>query len=159
MLRALLVQDAGDPAPAPAEVPELPVARMPPRAGGMTRAAPPPDPDFEALLEHLRLHRGADFTGYKRASLMRLVDRRLAATGATDYRSYQDLLEADPGEFARLFDGLLVNVTSFFRDPLRLGGPAHVGPARAASRRCRATRRCGCGARRAPPARRRTPSR
>ena len=83
----------------------------------MTRSAPSLDADFEALLDHLRTHRAADFTGYKRASLMRLVDRRLAATGATTYRDYQDLLEADPGEFARLFDGLLVNVTSFFRDP------------------------------------------
>ena len=83
----------------------------------MTRSALPADPDFEALLDHLRVHRATDFTGYKRASLMRLVDRRLASVGVQTYRDYQDLLEADPGEFARLFDGLLVNVTSFFRDP------------------------------------------
>ena len=83
----------------------------------MTRSALPADPDFEALLEHLRVHRATDFTGYKRASLMRLVDRRLATVGVATYRDYQDLLQADPGEFARLFDGLLVNVTSFFRDP------------------------------------------
>jgi two-component system CheB/CheR fusion protein len=81
-----------------------------------TRTQPEPDPDFEALLEHLRVHRGADFTGYKRTSLMRLVGRRMQTTGHTSVRDYLDHLEVDPGEFAQLFDMLLINVTSFFRD-------------------------------------------
>ena len=75
------------------------------------------DADFEDLLEHLRTERAVDFTGYKRASLMRLVNRRMQAVGIAGYRDYQDHLEVDPAEFARLFDGLLINVTSFFRDP------------------------------------------
>ena len=40
-----------------------------------------PDPAFEALLEHLKTSRGFDFTGYKRSSLMRRVDRRMAQVG------------------------------------------------------------------------------
>jgi two-component system CheB/CheR fusion protein len=78
--------------------------------------AAPPDPAFEQLLEHLRTHRNADFTGYKRPSLMRLVDRRMAMVGIAGYSAYQDHLEVDPGEFSQLFDSLLINVTSFFRD-------------------------------------------
>jgi two-component system CheB/CheR fusion protein len=79
--------------------------------------AAPPDPALEALLEHLRAHRGADFTGYKRPSLTRLIQRRMSAVGIDDYATYQDHLEVDPAEFASLFDSLLINVTSFFRDP------------------------------------------
>jgi len=78
---------------------------------------PEVDASFEALLEHLRTVRGVDFTGYKRASLMRLVRRRMQACHIEDHDAYRDHLEVDPGEFALLFDTLLINVTTFFRDP------------------------------------------
>jgi two-component system CheB/CheR fusion protein len=79
--------------------------------------AEPVDEEFEELLEHLLATRAVDFTGYKRPSLVRLVGRRMQAAGIDDYRAYRDHLEVDPAEFARLFDTLLINVTSFFRDP------------------------------------------
>jgi two-component system CheB/CheR fusion protein len=37
--------------------------------------------------------------------------------GVDDYASYVSTLEANPGEFAQLFDTILINVTSFRRDP------------------------------------------
>jgi two-component system CheB/CheR fusion protein len=40
-----------------------------------------PDASFEALLLHLKENRGFDFTGYKRSSLTRRVDRRMAQVG------------------------------------------------------------------------------
>ena len=52
-----------------------------------------PDPAFEALLEHLKASRGFDFTGYKRSSLMRRVDRRMAQVGIASYADYLDHLE------------------------------------------------------------------
>jgi two-component system CheB/CheR fusion protein len=76
-----------------------------------------PDPAFEALLEHLKVSRGFDFTGYKRSSLMRRVDRRLAHIGITDYAEYLDYLELHGDEFTALFNTILINVTGFFRDP------------------------------------------
>jgi two-component system, chemotaxis family, CheB/CheR fusion protein len=75
------------------------------------------DPDFEALLEYLRETRGFDFTGYKRSSLMRRVDRRMAQAGCASYTDYLDLLQVRPDEFAALFNTILINVTGFFRDP------------------------------------------
>src|SRR5829696_695719 len=75
------------------------------------------DPRFEALLEYLKETRGFDFTGYKRSSLMRRVDRRMAQTGARDYTDYLDMLEVTPDEFTALFNTILINVTDFFRDP------------------------------------------
>ena len=52
-----------------------------------------PDPAFEALLEHLKASRGFDFTGYKRSSLMRRVDRRMSQVGISGYVEYLDHLE------------------------------------------------------------------
>jgi two-component system CheB/CheR fusion protein len=76
-----------------------------------------PNPAFEALLEHLKTSRGFDFTGYKRSSLMRRVDRRMAQVGVTDYADYLDHLEMHGDEFTALFNTILINVTGFFRDP------------------------------------------
>ena len=81
-------------------------------AGTSTR-----DPAFETLLEFLYQTQGFDFTVYKRATLMRRVRRRLDDLGLRDLAEYTDYLQVHPEEFAALFDTILINVTSFFRDP------------------------------------------
>nr|BFE70428.1 hypothetical protein GCM10020092_037290 [Actinoplanes digitatis] len=75
-----------------------------------------PDPQFEQLLLYLKESRGFDFTGYKRSSLMRRVGRRMAQVSVPDYAEYLDYLEVHPEEFTALFNTILINVTSFFRD-------------------------------------------
>jgi two-component system, chemotaxis family, CheB/CheR fusion protein len=75
-----------------------------------------PDASFEALLVHLKENRGFDFTGYKRSSLTRRVNRRMAQVGVSDYSEYLDYLEVHTEEFTALFNTILINVTSFFRD-------------------------------------------
>jgi two-component system CheB/CheR fusion protein len=75
-----------------------------------------PDEPFEALLEFLRSSRGFDFSGYKRASLRRRIDRRMQQVGIGDVGDYLDRLQLDPAEFVALFNTILINVTSFFRD-------------------------------------------
>src|SRR5947207_8659907 len=74
------------------------------------------DPKFETLLQFLQQQRGFDFTGYKRPSLMRRVARRMQMLAVPDYGDYRDYLEVHPEEFAHLFNTILINVTSFFRD-------------------------------------------
>src|SRR4051812_32303318 len=74
------------------------------------------DPEFEALLKFLKEQRGFDFTGYKRASLIRRVRRRMDAIGVDSFGAYYDHLELHPDEFTALFNTVLINVTSFFRD-------------------------------------------
>ena len=76
----------------------------------------PPDEELEALLVYLRDERGADFTGYKRPSVTRLINRRMRTAGVAGYREYVDLLQVEPSELAALLDVLLINVTSVFRD-------------------------------------------
>jgi two-component system CheB/CheR fusion protein len=74
------------------------------------------DPAFEGLLRFLRENRGFDFTGYKRPSLTRRVRKRMAEVGVEEFEAYQDYLQVHPNEFAELFNTILINVTSFFRD-------------------------------------------
>jgi two-component system, chemotaxis family, CheB/CheR fusion protein len=75
------------------------------------------DAKFEDLLEYLRHSRGFDFTGYKRPSLTRRIDRRMQSLGIEAFADYVDYLEVHPEEFTALFNTILINVTSFFRDP------------------------------------------
>jgi two-component system, chemotaxis family, CheB/CheR fusion protein len=74
------------------------------------------DPGFEALLAFLQEERGFDFTGYKRPSLMRRVERRMQTIEVGTFGDYQNYLEVHPEEFGQLFNTILINVTSFFRD-------------------------------------------
>src|SRR5215212_184367 len=75
------------------------------------------DPGFEELLAYLKEVRGFDFTGYKRSTLIRRVQRRMADVGDSSYADYRDRLELHAEEFTALFDTILINVTSFLRDP------------------------------------------
>ncbi len=71
---------------------------------------------LEELLDYLKRARGLDLTSYKRSSLGRRVHRRMYDVGAKTYEDYQDYLEVHPNEFEFLFNTVLINVTTFFRD-------------------------------------------
>ena len=71
---------------------------------------------FEAVLDYLKESGGFDFTGYKRTSLARRVNRRMTQVGIVDYAEYVDYLQVNPEEFIALFNTILINVTGFFRD-------------------------------------------
>lgn len=73
-------------------------------------------PELESLLNYIKRVRGFDFTGYKRSSLMRRVRKRMQMVGVEEFNDYVDYLEVHPQEFAELFNTILINVTSFFRD-------------------------------------------
>ena len=72
---------------------------------------------FEQLLEHLRQTRAFDFTAYKRTSLRRRAMKRMQTVGVETFDAYLDYLELHPEEFEALFNTILINVTTFFRDP------------------------------------------
>lgn len=74
------------------------------------------DRQFDGLLDYLKRNRGFDFGAYKRGSLMRRMAKRLQAVGAETFSDYTDYLEVHPEEFGYLFNTILINVTSFFRD-------------------------------------------
>jgi two-component system CheB/CheR fusion protein len=74
------------------------------------------DEQFVHLLTYIRDTRGFDFTGYKKNSLLRRIQRRMQALQVSGFEEYKDHLEVHPDEYALLFDTILINVTSFFRD-------------------------------------------
>jgi two-component system, chemotaxis family, CheB/CheR fusion protein len=78
---------------------------------------PQQDTTLEVLLEFVKESRGFDFTGYKRSSIQRRVAKRMAEVSVERYDDYIDYLQMHREEFAELFNSLLINVTSFFRDP------------------------------------------
>ena len=79
-------------------------------------ATPPENGELETLLEYINERRNFDFRGYKRASLTRRIFKRMQALDVDDYQHYMEMLEANPGEFADLFNTILINVTAFLRD-------------------------------------------
>jgi two-component system CheB/CheR fusion protein len=68
------------------------------------------------LLDYLKSSRGFDFSGYKRSTLERRIQKRMGEVGIDHYDEYQDHLQVTPDEFTDLFDTILINVTGFFRD-------------------------------------------
>uniref|UniRef100_A0AAU2VDX5 protein-glutamate O-methyltransferase n=1 Tax=Streptomyces sp. NBC_00003 TaxID=2903608 RepID=A0AAU2VDX5_9ACTN len=71
---------------------------------------------LEELLAFIRDARGFDFTGYKRSTLGRRIHKRMTDVGMRAYADYRDLLETSADEFDALFNTILINVTSVFRD-------------------------------------------
>ena len=82
----------------------------------MAADEPATDAGFEALLRYLAATRGFDFSAYKRSTLERRTLVRMQGLGIASFRDYIDYLEVVPEEFERLFNTVLINVTSFFRD-------------------------------------------
>jgi two-component system, chemotaxis family, CheB/CheR fusion protein len=79
---------------------------------------PPMDePAFENLIRYIQESRGVDFRGYKRTSLRRRISLRMEQLKIDTFPSYHSFLEAHPQEFIDLLNTVLINVTSFFRDP------------------------------------------
>ncbi|MDI1277324.1 chemotaxis protein CheB [Methylobacter sp.] len=69
------------------------------------------------ILMQLRTSTGHDFSLYKKSTITRRIQRRMSQNGIEDTETYARYLKEHPSETASLFKELLINVTSFFRDP------------------------------------------
>jgi two-component system, chemotaxis family, CheB/CheR fusion protein len=91
----------------------------------LTRAAAAPDerktaPDWlPEIVDLLRTRTAHDFRFYKEGTLRRRIERHMAMASieTDDIKRYLDVLRGDEKELERLATDLLINVTSFFRDP------------------------------------------
>jgi two-component system, chemotaxis family, CheB/CheR fusion protein len=112
----------------------LPVADIPEKLVSLRRNAeriqlppleqPPPGADEDALRDLLALLRARtrhDFTGYKRSTLLRRVERRMQVTQTEDLPAYLEHVREHPEELLGLLSDLLISVTNFFRDPEAFG--------------------------------------
>ena len=107
----------------PADIPDVLTAYAEhPYATGGREADAEPTLDRERhhlreILAVLRTRTGKDFSGYKKPTLLRRVQRRMGLTRLTTLGEYARLLRQGPGEVTALADDLLIHVTGFFRDP------------------------------------------
>lgn len=72
---------------------------------------------LQQVFELLRRFTNHDFSRYKANTISRRIERRMKAQGCDTLRDYIRLLQSVPNEIDQLFRELLINVTSFFRDP------------------------------------------
>lgn len=88
-------------------------------------AMPPPSPQavkqaeaaLKDILTMLRARTGHDFRNYKRATVLRRIERRLQVHGLRNLPAYRALMQAQPEEGHALLKDMLIGVTNFFRDP------------------------------------------
>ena len=73
--------------------------------------------DFKRILNIVRAVTRVDFSQYRDTTIRRRIMRRLALHSQRSLSEYAQLLESDRAEVEALYHDLLINVTSFFRDP------------------------------------------
>ena len=73
--------------------------------------------DFQRILSLLRSRTGMDLSQYRDATIKRRIQRRMVVRTKHTLAEYIGLLENDRNESNELFNDVLINVTSFFRDP------------------------------------------
>ena len=72
---------------------------------------------FRKVITMLRKTAGVDFTHYRDSTIKRRIIRRMTLHNRHSLAEYVKLIESDPSEVQTLFHEILINVTSFFRDP------------------------------------------
>ncbi|MDO8605653.1 MAG: CheR family methyltransferase [Phaeospirillum sp.] len=75
------------------------------------------DTGMNQILLHVRSATGHDFSLYKRSTITRRIIRRMEQHSIDDMAVYARFLKENPAEVQMLFKEMLINVTSFFRDP------------------------------------------
>ncbi len=78
---------------------------------------PRAETDYQKILMSVRTTFGTDFSHYKRSTIRRRIERRLALHQIETLGDYLPFLRDKPEEVHALFRDLTINVTSFFRDP------------------------------------------
>ncbi|MCL6258206.1 ATP-binding protein [Aquiflexum sp. TKW24L] len=74
------------------------------------------DPDLAAIIQSLQTFTGVDFSVYKMRTIKRRILRRMLLNKITDLKGYINLIAEKNEELDILYQDLLINVTSFFRD-------------------------------------------
>jgi two-component system CheB/CheR fusion protein len=108
-----------------AEMPAQLIAYVAHAFGRTSFPASPPAPKAEDALKKifllLRAQTGHDFSQYKRSTIFRRVERRMAVHQVERLDEYVRYLQQNPADVEALFRDLLIGVTSFFRDSEAFG--------------------------------------
>ncbi|WP_246859497.1 CheR family methyltransferase [Spirosoma sp. KCTC 42546] len=75
------------------------------------------DEDIKAVILLLRRAVGVDFGNYKITTIRRRIIRRMLLFKLETLKAYANYIKQHPDEMELLYNDLLINVTTFFRDP------------------------------------------
>jgi two-component system, chemotaxis family, CheB/CheR fusion protein len=96
------------------------LARLPYAQAPLAVEVPVTPSDSAALgtiFQMLRRSTGVDFTHYRQTTILRRIQRRLVVHKMERFEEYVRYLHSNPGEIKALYQDMLINVTSFFRNP------------------------------------------
>ena len=89
----------------------------PPKTTKTAELLPRAEDGLKKIFVLLRSAYQIDFTSYKQTTLKRRIARRMALHKLERLNDYIKYLQGNSAELAALYEDLLINVTSFFRDP------------------------------------------
>ena len=94
-------------------------AAMPVAAAAVVPDADDSSPEraVQDVLAALRIRMRHDFRHYKRATVMRRLERRVQVNRLASVQAYRDFVRDHPEELPPLLADMLISVTNFFRDP------------------------------------------
>ena len=72
---------------------------------------------LNAIFHLLRRSTGVDFTQYRQSTILRRIHRRMVVHKMDHIREYVKYVQSSPAEIKALYQDMLINVTSFFRNP------------------------------------------
>jgi two-component system, chemotaxis family, CheB/CheR fusion protein len=96
------------------------IAKLPHTRSSSTVEESLPAPDGAALsniFQALRRTTGVDFTHYRKTTIVRRIQRRMVVHKLEKLDEYVRYLHSNASEIKALYQDMLINVTSFFRNP------------------------------------------
>jgi two-component system CheB/CheR fusion protein len=86
-------------------------------AGSQGADVSPGESGLGGIFQLLRKTTGVDFTHYRQSTILRRIHRRMLVNRIDNLRAYLRFAQKNPSETGALYQDLLINVTSFFRNP------------------------------------------
>jgi two-component system, chemotaxis family, CheB/CheR fusion protein len=72
---------------------------------------------LNTIFQLLRRNTGVDFTHYRKTTILRRIQRRMVVHKIDKLDEYVKHVQLNPAEIKALYQDMLINVTSFFRNP------------------------------------------
>lgn len=71
---------------------------------------------LDKIFMQVRAQTGHDFSQYKRGTICRRIEKRMAVNQISNIANYLKYLQKEPKEIQALFNAMIIGVTNFFRD-------------------------------------------
>ena len=101
----------------PKEMPAQIIAYITQAFGKASRPATRTEDSMSRIFNLIFSQTGHDFSQYKKGTVTRRIERRMAVHAINSLDEYTQYLEQKPAEVEALFRDFLISVTSFFRNP------------------------------------------